>query len=83
MVLMTMLTVLRFFEIENFKKNSKEYAIVLDDNYDISGVKSYLQDFTFQEVLEEELDGGRYRLVIKCPPDRFKNILNKINNDFK
>lgn len=83
MAIMIALTMLRYYEIQSFKNKSREYSIVLDKkSSQVSSIKSFLQDLTFQEVKDEEFD-GKYRFIIKCPPDRFKNIMNKINEEFE
>ncbi len=80
MIFMVLLTIMKYVEITNFRDKSQEYSFVLDgNNTQISALKADLQTLTFQEVKEEILEDGKYRLTFRCPPDRIKNILNNID----
>lgn len=71
MCLLAILTVAKYRSIVHFKSESREYSFVVSaDKSEISGVKSRLQNYTYQSVDDEMIEEGLYRLTVRCPPDK-------------
>lgn len=71
MCLLTVLTVAKYKSIATFKSESKEFTFVVSaDESEISGVKSKLENYTYQPVENEMVKEGLYRLTVRCPPDK-------------
>ena len=85
MCFLSVLTVLKYKQINNFKANSTEYSVIVAIDKDkIEAIKKDIEMMTYNSVSEEKMENGRYRLKIKCPPEKLPNIkmfiLNKSDN---
>ena len=85
MFLLTVLTVAKYSSIVSFKSRSEEFTFVVSaDKAEISGVKSKLENYTYQPVEDEMVEEGLYRLTVRCPPDKIgliKGMLIKFSGD--
>lgn len=71
MFLLTALTVAKYRSIVVFKNDSREFTFVVSaDKSAMSGVKSKLENYTYQPVEDEMVEEGLYRLTVRCPPDK-------------
>jgi hypothetical protein len=77
MALLTSATVARFWTIQDFKKRSSEHSILVEA-HDIDHVVKALRDATFQDVERERVEGDRYRMVVRCPPDSLNSVVGLI-----
>ena len=77
MTVLTAATAARFWSIQDFKKRSQEYRIVVESK-NIDNVAKAIQDATFQDVDRELVDGNRYRIVVRCPPDSLNSVMGMI-----
>lgn len=75
MIALSILTLLKYNKIIDFKQNSINYTIIIEaDEKDISNIKANIQDITYQQVAEEKIEDGKYKIKIKCPPERFNSV---------
>lgn len=85
MFFLSTLTVAKYAHICYIKSKSKDFAFVVEANREqIYNLKLNIQEITYQHVDEEEIEEGKYRLRIKCPPERMNHIwplLSKIQGD--
>ncbi len=85
MIFLSVLTVAKYRKIYYIKSNSKEFTFVIEgDEKKISNLKLNIQEITYQQVDEEKIEEGKYRLRIKCPPDRINyiwSLLSKIQGE--
>jgi len=79
MFLLTALTVAKYRSIVVFKNESREFTFVVSaDKSAMSGVKSKLENYTYQPVEDEMVEEGLYRLTFRCPPDKIGLIKGMI-----
>jgi hypothetical protein len=85
MFLLTALTVAKYRSIVAFKNESQEFTFVVSaDKAEISGVKSKLENYTYQPVEDEMVEEGLYRITVRCPPEKIgliKGMLLKFSTD--
>lgn len=75
MLLLASLTFFKYKEISDFRSKSEEFTfVVAGDDSSVAAAAGRLQHLTYQNVEKEPMDGGRYRLRIKCPPDKIGGI---------
>lgn len=85
MVILSVLTIAKYREISYVKSNSKEFTFIIEgDEKKISNLKLDIQEITYQHVDKEKIEEGKYRLRIKCPPERMNyiwSLLSKIQGE--
>lgn len=75
MLFLGALTFVKYQEIKNFKERSQEYSFVISANPEkISSLKNDLANFTYQNVIEEEIADNNYKITIRCPPDKMRFV---------
>lgn len=75
MLFLGVLTFVKYQEIKNFKERSQEFTFVISANPDkISSLKNDLANFTYQNVIEEEISNNNYKITIRCPPDKMRFV---------
>lgn len=80
MCLLTLATVYRYGVVRDFIRHSREYSFVVEaDGSSLGRIKSGLEGATFQKVEEEALEDGRYRIKIRCPPDKVGLMWSMLN----
>lgn len=78
MIGLSALTMLKYKEINDIKANSREFTFVVRGDEDkITHLKADIQNITFQPVNGEQIEEGRYRIKIRCPPDKINSILSR------
>jgi hypothetical protein len=77
MLALTALTLFRYNSIQDFKRRSSEYRITIEST-DIESLERAIKEATFQDVEYERISGGRYKLLVKCPPDNLGSLFNLI-----
>jgi len=85
MCLLTVLTIAKYRSIVLFKNESREFTFVVSaDKSEISGVKSKLENYTYQSVDDEMIEEGLYKLTVRCPPDKIgfiKGLVLKFSSE--
>ncbi len=67
--------------IYNFKKLSVDHMITLEmDSEQVGKIQKKLENITFQPVIVEPVGKDRYRIFLRCPPDRYDQISGEIKN---
>ena len=80
MCFLTVLTAFRYGSVRRFVEQSREYSFVVDaDASSLERMKADLRGATFQGVEGEAMEDGRYRLTVRCPPDKVGFIWSLIN----
>lgn len=69
MVLLGVASFARYAAIQNFRSRSTNHQMVVETG-DIESVQRAIRDATFQPVESELISGDRYRIVVRCPPDK-------------
>lgn len=67
-------------EIIEFKNNSVEQIFTLEINEaeDVENIKRRLQRITHQPVYVESLGENKYKILLKCPPDKCDQLLSRL-----
>lgn len=74
MVALGIATLARYSAIQNFRSRSTDHQIVVETG-DIESVQRAIRDATFQPVESELISGDKYRIVVRCPPDKVGYVL--------
>lgn len=78
MLLLGFATVARYSAIQSFRSKSKDHPMVVETG-DIEAVERALRGATFQPIEMELISGDRYRIVVRCPPDKIGYISSLIH----
>jgi hypothetical protein len=71
MCFLTLATVYRYAIVRDFISDSREYSFVVEADGDkLPRIKADLRGVTFQDVEEERIEDGLYRITLRCPPDK-------------
>lgn len=80
MIVFSVLTLAKYREISRIKSNSKEFTFIISgEEKEVFNLKSNIQGITYQPVYEEKIESGKYRLKIKCPPEKMHFIFNLLS----
>jgi len=58
----------------NFKKLSVDHMLTIKTNQDIKEMQKKLENMTHQPVIIEYIDEYKYRILLRCPPDKYDQI---------
>lgn len=84
MIFLSVLTIAKYREIYRIKSNSKEFTFVIEgDEKEILSLKSNIQGITYQPVDGEKIEEGKYKLKIRCPPDKINYVWNLLHRGEK
>lgn len=67
-------------EILEFKNNSVDQILTLEitEPEDVESIRRRLQRATYQPVYVESLGENKYKIWLKCPPDKCDQLLGRL-----
>lgn len=77
MILIMAATLYRYNTIREFRNGSSKYEILVKVN-DIESLGKAVRAATFQDVAYEKVSEGKYRIVLRCPPEKLPSVLRVI-----
>lgn len=73
MVAIMAATIFRYESLRNFRERSSEHSFEVEMK-DVDSVVKAIKEATFQPVSVENLEGNRYRIVLRCPSDELGSV---------
>lgn len=70
-------TLIRYNSIQDFKSRSLEHSITVEAS-DISSLEREIREATFQNVDHEMISENRYKIIVRCPPEKLGSIFGLI-----
>lgn len=60
--------------IAKFKDASIDHTLTLEASSNIEEIQKKLENITYQPVLVESIGQNKYRILLRCPPDKYDQI---------
>lgn len=73
MVAIMVATIFRYESLRSFRERSSEHRFEVEVK-DVDSVVKAIKEATFQPVQVENLEGNRYRIVLRCPSDELGSV---------
>lgn len=79
MIFIMIATLVKYGLIQDFKRRSSDHLFLVETE-NIKSVEKALRDATFQEIIKEKIAEDKYKITVRCPPEKVGSIRILINN---